>query len=137
MRRYEPVEHTADVGIKAYGRDLAELFSNAGFGMFDIIAELKFFKPQEKFEINLKEENLEELLVSWLRELLGKYIFNESVVVNTEIKEISENKLKAIIFCDRITDKSKIKKDIKAVTYHDLHIKKKNNHYETQIIFDV
>lgn len=137
MKKYESIEHTADLGIKAYGRDLAELFSNAGFGMFDIIAELKAFKPSQSFNINLEEENLEELLVSWLRELLGKYIFSNLVVVSSEIKEISEKKLKAVIYCDKIKDNSKIKKDVKAVTYHDLRVERKGDFYETQIIFDV
>ena len=38
--RYEEIEHTADVGIRAYGRDLDELFVNAAEGMFSLIADL-------------------------------------------------------------------------------------------------
>lgn len=137
MKRYEEINHTADIGIKAYGRDLAELFSNAALGMFQTVADLSFFHPNQKSEISIKALDKEELLVSWLRELLYKYIFDECIVVGTTIKEISDTELKAVVDFDKITDRSKLKKDIKAVTYHDVHIYKVDDHYETQIIFDV
>ena len=35
--RFEVFEHTADVGIIAYGKTLSEAFENAALGMFDII----------------------------------------------------------------------------------------------------
>ncbi|MBI4335989.1 MAG: archease, partial [Candidatus Omnitrophica bacterium] len=38
MKKYEPIEHTADIGIRAYGRSLKELFENAALGMFGEIA---------------------------------------------------------------------------------------------------
>ena len=137
MKRYEPVEHTADIGIKVYGKDLPELFSNAAFGMFDNIAELKFFKPTKKIDVTLKESNINELLVSWLRELLYKYIFNGLIVVETKISKLKDNKIRAEISCAEIKDKSKIKKDIKAVTYHGLEVKQNKSGYEVQVIFDV
>ena len=31
MKRYEVIDHTADIGIKAYGKDLRELFVNAAY----------------------------------------------------------------------------------------------------------
>ena len=30
MKRYEQIEHTADIGVKVYGRDLKELFKSKG-----------------------------------------------------------------------------------------------------------
>ncbi len=39
MKIYELIEHTADVGIKAYGKNISEAFENAAKGMFDIITD--------------------------------------------------------------------------------------------------
>ena len=40
MKKFELIEHTADVGLVAYGKTLAEAFANAAYGLFSIIAEL-------------------------------------------------------------------------------------------------
>ena len=40
MRRFKLIEHTADMGLKAYGKTLAGAFANAAYGMFSIIADL-------------------------------------------------------------------------------------------------
>ena len=41
--------------------------------MFEIIANLKNVKPEEKIAIELKGSTTEELLISWLSELLSQY----------------------------------------------------------------
>ncbi|GAG16189.1 unnamed protein product, partial [marine sediment metagenome] len=54
MKRYEVIDHTADIGIKTYGKDLKELFVNAAYGMFDILADLKNVRAKEQLAIKLK-----------------------------------------------------------------------------------
>ena len=68
--RYEEIDHTADVGIRAYGRTLGELFANAAEGMFSLIAELDTVKPVGEIEIRLTAEDPPTLLLRWLSELL-------------------------------------------------------------------
>jgi SHS2 domain-containing protein len=38
MKEFEILEHTADIGIAAYGKNKREVFINAAKGMFEIIA---------------------------------------------------------------------------------------------------
>ena len=40
MPKFEVIDHTADIGIIAYGGDLEEAFANLAYGMFSLIAEL-------------------------------------------------------------------------------------------------
>src|SRR5207247_4875654 len=68
--RYEEIEHTADVGIRAYGRDLDELFVNAAEGMFSLIADLSEVKPVGEIEVRLQGDDLPTLFLRWLGELL-------------------------------------------------------------------
>src|SRR4030065_348531 len=56
MKRYELIEHTADMGLAAYGKDLAGAFANAAYGMFSIIAELEEVKEGESRRIEINEE---------------------------------------------------------------------------------
>ncbi|MBU3933351.1 MAG: archease, partial [Candidatus Omnitrophica bacterium] len=48
MKRYEIIDHTADIGLRAYGKDLKQLFTNAAYGMFDILADLKKVRAKER-----------------------------------------------------------------------------------------
>jgi SHS2 domain-containing protein len=38
-KAFEIINHTADVGIIAYGTDVEELFSNAALALFSLITE--------------------------------------------------------------------------------------------------
>ncbi|MCK4436526.1 archease, partial [bacterium] len=37
MKKYETFDHTADLGIRVFGKTREELFANAGYAMFDIL----------------------------------------------------------------------------------------------------
>ena len=73
MKTYELIDHTADVGIKAYGKTLSEAFENAAKGMFDIITDSSEIESIGQYNIELEAPDLEQLLVDWLSELL--YLF--------------------------------------------------------------
>ena len=138
MKKYDLIEHTADIGIKAYGRSLQELFENAAFGLFEIIADLENVKPKERFEITLDEENKEELFVAWLRELLYKFSTNQILFNNFVIRELSDTKLNAFAWGEKM-DKTRhnIKAEVEAVTYHGLKLEKSPTGWQIEVIFDV
>ena len=55
MKRFELIEHTADIGLIAYGETLAEAFANAAYGMFSIIAELDAVRETESRNVEIEE----------------------------------------------------------------------------------
>jgi len=134
VRRYEEVEHTADASIRAYGRDLPELFVNAAYGMFDLLADVEKSYPTIEREVSLEAPDLETLLVDWLGELLYLREAHGEVYEEFEISALSPTELRAVAkggkrFAPRM--------DIKAVTYHDLKIEKTEEGYVATIVFDV
>ena len=141
MKEFEILEHTADIGIAAYGKTKREVFINAAKGMFEIIAgENKTLKENFCDKIKLEADNLEGLLFAWLSELL--YLSETKLVVlnKFEIKDLSNNKIEAEVGGAKINPPSvKIEKEIKAVTYHRLEIIKdeKNGLWRAQVIFDI
>jgi SHS2 domain-containing protein len=141
MKEFEILEHTADIGIAAYGKNKREVFVNAAKGMYHIITEDKReFKENFSHHIKLKAENLENLLVAWLSELL--YLSETKLVVfnRFEIEELSDYQLSGKVFGKRINQSGhKIKREIKAVTYHRLEVKedKENGIWRAQVIFDI
>lgn len=142
MKRFESLNHTADMGLTIYGKDIKELFSNAAYGMFNIITDLDKITKQTAIEITLKANNLEELLVVWLNELLYHYSTARVIFNKFDIQEIDKNHLISSVYGEKIdSSKCEINTEIKAVTYHQLKIKHTLNHkrdsWQAQIIFDV
>ncbi len=136
MIDYEFIEHTADIGIKAYGKNLSEAFKNAAVGMFDIITNKSKINNIGEYEIQLDAPDLEQLLVDWLSELL---FLNgaKNLVFSEFILNISGNSLSAKIFGEEFDD-SKHKKgtEIKAVTYHMLEVHNTKPVF-VKVLFDI
>ena len=138
MKTYDIIEHTADIGIKAYGKSLKGLFVNAARGLFDIIADLDGLKPSTSIKVKLEAENPEELLILWLDELIYNFYTKQIIFCDFNIKSISDTKVEAEVSGRHIGNKkSRLKTEVKAATYHGLKIEEKKKRYEVQIIFDV
>jgi SHS2 domain-containing protein len=138
MKTYEIVEHTADVGLKAFGKTLAEAYENVAKGMFDLITDNSEVESVGQYDIVLEAPDLEQLLVDWLSELLFLNTSKSLVFGFFKIELDGKNKkLSAHVFGDKFTPtKYKIGVEIKAVTYHMLKVKNKKP-YEVQVLFDI
>jgi SHS2 domain-containing protein len=138
MKRYEIIEHTADIGLRAGGEDLKQLFINAACGMFDILADLKNVRTKDSLKIKLKAPDIEELFLSWLSELL--YQHNSKGIIFKEflIDELTEKSISARARGEKIkTNRHRLKAEIKAVTYHELKVRKIKDNWQAEVIFDV
>jgi SHS2 domain-containing protein len=138
MKKYEIIEHTADIGIKAFGKNLAESFENAAVAMFDLITDNSIIDNVGEYNIKIQAPDLEQLLVDWLSDLL--FLNSAKNIVFGFFKiQIDEknNSLNAKIFGEKFNlSKHKIGLEIKAVTYHMLKVNNKCPFF-TQVIFDI
>ena len=138
LKKYEIIEHTADIGIKAFGKNLEESFENAAIAMFDLITDNSKIENVGQYTIKLKAPDFEQLLVDWLSELLFLNSAKNLVfgIFNIEIDK-KHCSLKASIFGEKFNrSKHNIGIEIKAVTYHMLQV---NNKYpfNVQVLFDI
>jgi SHS2 domain-containing protein len=137
-RAFEIIDHTADVGIVAYGADVEELFSNAALALFSLITELESIEEKLHFDLKVSSEDRDSLLVEWLNELI--YLFDvEHILFNRfDIESLTHNQLKAICYGEAFDPmKHKIKTGVKAATYHMLKLDKNSGGYKAQVIFDI
>ena len=138
MKRYEQFPHTADIGVRVFGRDKKEVFENAAFAMFDIIADLEGLKNSVSQEVSLKAGSAEELLVAFLDELLYNFYTKQVIYSKFEITGLSDTALECRIHGRPVgANRNRLKTEIKAATYSGLEIKKSGEGFETEIIFDV
>lgn len=138
MKRYEQFSHTADVGVRVYGKSVKELFENAAFAMFDIIADLENLSGDTLETFFLEAPSQEELLITWLDELLYSFYTKQLIFFKFQIDELDEKRLKAKAFARPVgANRNRLKTEIKAATYSDLKIRKSAGGYQVEIIFDV
>ena len=130
---------TADVAFEASGKTLKELFESAAMALFDIMANPKKVSKKIKKEFSLKKNNLEELMFSFLDEVIflkdsDALVFNSSSV-QVDGKNYS---LKAVLFGDKIDyKKQELRVDPKAPTMHKFEVKKKGKNYFARVIIDI
>lgn len=138
MKRYEQFPHTADIGVRVFGRTIEELFANAAFAMFDIAADLEGISGDIVRDVDLRGATDEDLLVSWLDELLYDFYTKKVIYYKFDVACVSGGRLKARAFGRPVSaNPNRLKTEIKAATYSDLLIKRSPEGYSAEIIFDV
>ena len=138
MKRFEILDHTADIGLLVYGEDLKALFENAGKGFFHLITDLRKVKGRIEKRIEMRGESLDRLMVDWLSELLYLHDVEHLLFEGFKVEAVGEEGLKAIVKGEPFQNGIHvIKTEVKAVTYHRIEVRKENEHWRAQIIFDL
>lgn len=138
-RRFEVIDHTADIGIAAYGADLKEAFANAAYGLFNLMVDLDGVGDDSCYKVEVTAEDQSDLLVAWLNELI--YLFEvESVLFKRfEIGELIKTSLSAMCYGEKIDpQRHRIKIGVKAATYHMLRVEGDGEAgFRVQVLFDI
>ncbi len=137
-RAFEILDHTADIGIVAYGTDAKELFSNAALALFSLITEIEGIQEKLHLDLELGSEDRDSLLVDWLNELI--YCFDSKHVLfkRFDIDSLTHSALKATCYGEDFDpNKHKVKTGVKAATYHMLRLDVDGSGYRAQVILDI
>jgi SHS2 domain-containing protein len=141
-KEFELIDHTADIGVRSFGDEPEAVFENAVRGMYSIIffESVPSIEKIGEYDISLQATDLDQLLIDWLNELL--FIFSTKNILISEfdisiIESTPGYELDAKIFGQELSEEQLIGiREIKAVTYHLLSIKKTKN-WQAQVIFDI
>ena len=130
---YLEISHTADWALKVWANDLSGLFEQAAFGMYALL-QIKL-KPGGRYvcPVDLDAEDAEGLLVCFLSELLY-FTEHEGLGFDAFDLAIEKAHLSGRMIGAPVESQ---RKEIKAVTYHNLAIQKTERWLETTIVFDV
>ena len=138
MGKYEYFDHTADMGLRAHGSDLAELFTQAALGMFNLIVPVDQFQSQDALDVLLEAPNVEELLWKWLRELHYLFSTQKLVFKEFEFKELNEKLVWATCWGEYFNPaKHASEREVKAVTHHGFKVEKEGEIWKAEVIFDI
>lgn len=136
--RFIILDHPADIGIEAYGKTKRELFLNSATGLMSIIAGDSKIDRKETFDISIHAIDEESLLVKWLSEILYFYDAKKFLTCDADFKFLNETSLIAKLYGENFTsEKHELNIDVKAVTYHQLEIKKEKDLWSCRVFFDI
>ena len=138
MKQYEYIDHTGDLGFKAYGTTRQALFSHAAEAFFQALVRIETIQEKEERLIEVEADALDELMVGWLSELLFLFDTEALLLRRFEITHMKDRNLKATV-SGELTDPTRheIRTGIKAVTYHRLYVKQRAGIWEAQVILDI
>jgi len=133
-KKYEILEHKADLKIRAFGKKKEELFLNMLTGLMENLRPEGIGK-KEKREIKIDSQDLETLLVDFLSEVLYLSQVNKEIYNNIKFKKFTNTELEGELIGQKV---GRFGEDIKAVTYYDLDVhQKEDGAWEATVLFDI
>ncbi len=138
--KYEYLDHTADLKIRAYGKNLKEAFINCAIGSFNFLTDTSKVAKKDEHKISLSAKRLESLLYDFLEELL--FLLDTKGFILSEIKDLtlSEFEDEYRLSCHALGDNFKnydVKGNIKSVTYSEMKIKRKEDQIIIEVVLDI
>jgi len=136
MKKFEILEHKADLKIRVFGKTKEELFLNVLLAMTESqkAEKEKPFKTIKR-EIKIKSSDLPALLVDFLSEVLYLTQINKEIYNNIKFKKFTDTELEAELPGQKV---ERFGEDIKAVTYHSLDVhQKEDGTWEATVLFDI
>ena len=135
------LEHTADVGVKAWGPDPSAAFAAATCGMYTIMLgndPACATGPAIEHEVAVSGETWPDLVVNWLAELLFLFSVDGVVAQTCAFTTCALPRCSASVagvVLENFEGSAGI--EIKAVTYHQLNVAILPNRTTIQVYFDI
>jgi SHS2 domain-containing protein len=135
---YEVFEHTADIGLYAYGETLPALFINAARGMVSLLVAPEQVHAVTSREITVKGHDPISLLIAWLNELIFLFDTEYLLFRDFEIATLTDTTLTGIARGELYdSQRHELGSAIKAATWHEAAVTQDHEGYQARIIFDL
>jgi SHS2 domain-containing protein len=135
---FEILEHTADIGFRARGRTIEELFEQAAEALAAIAIELDDVRPAAKYPLSAAGDDRESLLVNWLNEALylldGKQVAPRRFKVHQLTGSTASGEAEGE---PRDAARHRAKLVVKGVTYHQLSIREDGPGWVAEVYLDI
>ena len=139
MARFEILEHTADVGIRAEAVDLPGVFEQATLGLLDIVGTWAPGRAAaEEIELAIDAADLGALLVDWLGEVVYLGDSRDAVVTSLAVDEVTPRRAAGRLgIAPRDEAAYEGGTQVKAITYHRLAVEQNEDGWSATVYVDV
>lgn len=140
--KFEFLEHTADVYIRAFGASMEEAYGNAALALFETMTDSNKIEQTQQEKLEVEAEDQYALLYNWLEALLVKFETEGMLFSRFEISDWKENaesfKFKAKVWGEKFDPKKHPQKvGVKAVTYHLMMVIREPQKVILEFILDI
>lgn len=136
QRGFQEINHTADLELNVWAENLPELFTQSALGMYHLAQVVLREEGDQRVsrEIELEAFDRESLLIAFLDELLFFLEDEQLAFPELDLNLPKGTTLQANMHGYPVLEQHR---DIKAVTFHQLEIQKKQDGYTVNIVFDI
>jgi SHS2 domain-containing protein len=135
---FEILEHTADLGFRATGATLAELFENAAEALVAIALNPENVEARETIALEAKGESREALLVNWLSEVLYWIDGEHRAMRGFKVRELTEGRVAGEAQGERRNAaRHEPRLVVKGITYHQLKIEQSEQGWLCEVYLDI
>ena len=140
--RFEFLEHTADVYVRANGKTMEEAYENAALSMFETMTDTDKIAQVQEETLEVEAEDQYALLYNWLEALLVKFETENMFYSKFQITDWRETdemfKFKAKVWGEEFDpEKHPQKVGVKAVTFHRMVIIRERDRVVLEFILDI
>ncbi len=140
--KFEYLEHTADVYIRAFGKTMEEAYANSALAMFEVMTDTDKIAQTKQENMQVEAEDQYALLYNWLEALLVKFETEGMLYSKFEVTDWKETedsfKFKAKVWGEKYDpQKHPQKVGVKAVTYHRMMIIREKESAVLEFILDI
>lgn len=144
MKRFEIIEHPADVGFLAYGASLPELFENSALAMCSLACAPENVEEHQQIQFSVSGSDLESLLYGWLAEILAVADADQWVLRRVNVTKFVEpqgaqsGEAYGMAFGEKFNRaKHTAGTYIKAVTLHQFLVGQTDDGYQARVFLDL
>lgn len=140
-KKYEYLDHTADVQLHSWGDSLEEAFEQCAMAMFGYMTDTETVEPIDTIEVESEGEDLESLLFHFLDDWLFKFSA-DAFFIPREVKVLQLDRMRFRIRSIGWGEEFSLSKhpqgtEVKAITYSAMQIRDDDKKPEVLVIIDI
>ncbi len=131
---HELLEHTADLGVRAHGATLEELFEQATLGLAEVLGA---WRPGggEVLPVAVEAGDRGGLLVDWLNEVVYVQEVRGASLAAVDVERVADGRAAGSLTLAPEPPSGGIY--VKAVTYHQLKVERRAGGWLAEVYLDV
>ena len=139
-KAYRFLPHTADIAVAATGRTLRALFEHSALALFDLVTDRATVRPRRRVPIEARGQTPEDLLVRFLSEILylqevKGWRFHACRVSAVDSRSLVARGAASGEPFDETRHPRR--REVKAVTYHRIAIRRRAGAWRVRFVLDV
>ena len=128
------------MAVAVAGATLPRLFERSGAALFDLVTDRALVRPRRRVAVAARGQTLEDLLVRFLSELLYLQEVRQWRFRSCRVIRVDRDRLiaRAQAVGERFDpERHPRRREVKAITYHDLALRRRAGAWRVRFVVDV